>query len=62
MIKVQDYLKSENLKSLLIMQVHDELVLDIYPGEEKTIAENLKKIMEDILSDKEIILKSDVII
>lgn len=62
MIKVQDYIQSNNLKSLLIMQVHDELVLDIYPGEEKTIAENLKKIMEDILSDKEIILKSDVII
>jgi DNA polymerase-1 len=62
MIKVQEYIQSNNLKSLLIMQVHDELVLDIYPWEEQIITENLKKIMEDILSDKEIILKSDVII
>jgi DNA polymerase I-like protein with 3'-5' exonuclease and polymerase domains len=50
------------LKSLLIMQVHDELVFDVFLWEEDTLSQNLQKIMENILIDKEIVLKSDVLI
>jgi DNA polymerase I-like protein with 3'-5' exonuclease and polymerase domains len=55
-------MKSENLKSLMIMQVHDELVFDVYPWEEKILSENIERIMEGILTDKEIVLKSDTLI
>ncbi|MCP4522608.1 MAG: DNA polymerase I [Candidatus Gracilibacteria bacterium] len=62
MIEIAEFIKKEKLNSLMIMQVHDELVFDIYPGEEDFLSENIKKIMESILHDKEIILKSDVIL
>lgn len=62
MIQIAKYIKNSWLKSILIMQVHDELVFDIFPWEEKTLAENLKNIMENILKNKEIVLKSDVLI
>jgi DNA polymerase-1 len=55
-------MKSENLKSIMIMQVHDELVFDVYPWEEEVLSENVERIMESILSDREIILKSDTLI
>ncbi|MDR3150978.1 MAG: hypothetical protein LBU14_05380 [Candidatus Peribacteria bacterium] len=31
MIKINDFIKENNLKSLMIMQVHDELVFDVFP-------------------------------
>jgi DNA polymerase I-like protein with 3'-5' exonuclease and polymerase domains len=45
---------------LMIMQVHDELVFDVFPWEEEIISNKAKKIMENILVDKPIILKADV--
>ncbi len=42
------------------MQVHDELVFDVYPWEEDIIKLEITKIMESIISWKEIILKSDI--
>jgi DNA polymerase-1 len=62
MIQIAQYIKDSWLKSILIMQVHDELVFDVFPWEEKILSENLKNIMENILTDKEIVLKSDVLI
>lgn len=48
MIKVASRLKRENLKTKLILQIHDELVLDA-PSEEREIAEKLlKEEMESI--------------
>lgn len=38
MIKVADVLESEGLKSRMLLQVHDELVLEIAPGEEERVA------------------------
>lgn len=50
MLKVASAIKEEGLKSRLILQIHDELVLDVYPGEEK-IAENLlRKCMQEWLN------------
>ncbi|MBT3727306.1 hypothetical protein HOG21_06730 [bacterium] len=31
MIKTHNFIQNEKLKSKMIMQVHDELVFDIYP-------------------------------
>jgi DNA polymerase I-like protein with 3'-5' exonuclease and polymerase domains len=31
MIKVFEYINKNNLKSKMIMQVHDELVFDVFP-------------------------------
>lgn len=59
MIKSFDFLKNNNLKSKLIMQVHDELVFDTYPWEENIIKKEIKKIMENIFIDKPIKLKVD---
>ena len=47
MIKVKEAFDERKYKSLLIAQVHDELVFDIYPGEENEIALVVKDIMEN---------------
>ena len=60
MIESSKYINDNNLKSKMIMQVHDELVFDVYPWEEDIIKKEITYIMENIISDKEIILKSDI--
>ena len=60
MIKTQEFLEKNKLKSKMIMQVHDELVFDVFPWEEEQISKNIKNIMENILENSEIILKADV--
>lgn len=59
MIRSQDFIEKNNLKSLMIMQVHDELVFDIYPWEEQIIQEAVCNIMENVLENKPIKLKTD---
>lgn len=49
MIKISKLFKDKSLKSKMIMQVHDELVFDIFPWEESLISEKVKYIMENIL-------------
>lgn len=46
MLKVSAALKENNLKSELILQIHDELVLDVYPGEEQQVEKLLHSAME----------------
>ena len=48
MIKVNDALKSKNLKSQLILQIHDELIIDCSPDEIDVVCEILKKEMESV--------------
>lgn len=60
MIESAKFIKEKNIKSKMIMQVHDELVFDVYPWEEDIIKLEITKIMESIISWKEIILKSDI--
>lgn len=60
MIQAHNFLSKQELKSKLIMQVHDELVFDVYPWEENTIKKEIPNIMENILPNKHVKLKVDM--
>jgi len=60
MIRSFDFIKENNLKSKLIMQVHDELVFDILEEEIEILSKNIKNIMENVLVWKEISLLCDL--
>ncbi|SFF54516.1 DNA polymerase I [Thermoflexibacter ruber] len=47
MINIHAWLKSQKLKSKMIMQVHDELVFDIYLPEYDLISKKIKELMEN---------------
>jgi DNA polymerase-1 len=48
MIAVQGWLDREKLKTLLIMQVHDELVLEVPEGELEEAKEKVRELMQDV--------------
>jgi DNA polymerase-1 len=48
MIAVQGFLEKEGLKTLLIMQVHDELVLEVPIPELQTIKQHLPALMQSV--------------
>lgn len=50
MINVQNRLKKENLKSQLILQVHDELIIDAFKDEADKVKTILKEEMEGAVS------------
>ena len=58
MIKIDDMLMSRNLKSKLILQVHDELVLDVHPDEISFMKDEVVKIMQEIVSFK-VLMKAE---
>ncbi len=47
MIHIHQWLKGEKLKSKMIMQVHDELVFDVYLPEYDLISVKIKELMEN---------------
>src|SRR5687768_9226535 len=49
MINIHRRMKQEKLKSLMIMQVHDELVFDVVPGEEDKMSSLVKELMENAM-------------
>ena len=49
MNNVYKKLKSENLKSKLIMQVHDELIIELEDGEEDKVKSIVKDAMENVI-------------
>ena len=49
MIHVHNRLKKENIKSKMILQVHDELVFDVLPDEVETICKIVKEEMEGVI-------------
>lgn len=49
MIDIQDEFKKLNLKSRMILQVHDELVFDMYKEEEETVKEIVAIKMKDAI-------------
>lgn len=61
MVKVYNRLKKENMKSQIILQIHDELILDVYEDELEEVSKILKEEMEsavvldvDLLVDMEV--------
>jgi DNA polymerase-1 len=49
MIEIAKFFKENNLKSKLIMQVHDELVFSVKKDEKEKVEKNVKSIMEKVL-------------
>ncbi|MGH4051050.1 MAG: DNA polymerase I [Clostridium sp.] len=49
MLNVFDKLKDEGLKSTLILQVHDELILNVYKDELKQVEDLVKDQMENVI-------------
>lgn len=47
MININNYLKTNNYKSQMIMQIHDELVFDISEDEKEVLIPTLTKMMEE---------------
>lgn len=52
MVRVYERLKKENLKSKLILQVHDELIIDAFKDEEKQVRKLLTEEMENAVKLK----------
>ena len=49
MVRVDQALRRENLRSRLILQVHDELLLECPPEEAERAARLLKECMEQVI-------------
>ncbi len=49
MVRVYNKLKEENLKSKLILQVHDELIVEAYEDEKEKVKEILRSEMENVI-------------
>ncbi|MBE7073845.1 MAG: DNA polymerase I [Clostridiales bacterium] len=50
MLKVAQSIKENNLKSQLILQIHDELIIDVYPGELEKVKHLLISNMENVVA------------
>lgn len=50
MISIHDWMKTEGLKSKMIMQVHDELVFDVHKSELELMQEKVPEMMKNALS------------
>lgn len=60
LVEVHRWLTAEGLKSKLCLQVHDEIVVDVVPGEEKILVENIPVIMSEVYPHKHVRLGVDV--
>jgi DNA polymerase-1 len=49
MIHVHDWMKKENLKSKMILQVHDELVFDAHKDEVELLKKNIPGLMSNAI-------------
>lgn len=50
MIRVVDKMRALNLKSKLVLQIHDELIVDCYPNESEQVKTILKEEMEGVVN------------
>ncbi len=60
MVGVYKRLKSNKMKSRLILQVHDELIIEAYEPELEEVKKILKEEMENVVDTFKVQLKSDV--
>ena len=49
MVHVYNELKDNNLKSKLVLQVHDELLIETYEDEKEIVKKILKNCMESVI-------------
>ena len=49
MINIHDWMKKEQLKSKMILQVHDELVFDVHKSERQIMEKKIPKFMKDAI-------------
>ncbi|MBI9010055.1 MAG: DNA polymerase I [Tenericutes bacterium] len=47
MVKIRDSFKKENIQSKMILQIHDEIVLDVLPNELEKVTKIVKDLMEN---------------
>ena len=52
MVAISKWMKDNEIKSKMIMQVHDELVFDVDSSEIDLLSLNIKKIMESVIKIK----------
>ncbi|MEQ8517830.1 MAG: DNA polymerase I [Cytophagales bacterium] len=52
MIKIHDWMNSEKMKSKMILQVHDELVFDVYKNELDSLKDKVEDIMKNAIPMK----------
>ncbi|MBN2676425.1 MAG: hypothetical protein JXR30_04205 [Alphaproteobacteria bacterium] len=48
MIRVDDFFRKENLKTKMLLQIHDEIILETPPEEKDFVVQSLRKIMESV--------------
>ena len=59
MVKIHQEIKARNLQSKMILQVHDELVFDMYKPEQEILTELVKANMENAIKGLKVTLKVD---
>ena len=52
MIEIDTYIRQNNCKSRMILQVHDELVFEIHKTEKNVFEAKVREVMEGIFSGK----------
>ena len=57
MVSVDKKLKESNLKSKIVLQVHDELLLEVYKDEEDTVS---KIVEESMITAADLAVKLDI--
>ncbi len=50
MIAVQKWIEDKKLKSKLILQIHDELIMEVPEDEVALVTENLPQIMDSVVT------------
>lgn len=59
MIRIQDMLDSGNYKSLMVLQVHDELIFDLHPDEIETLPPKISNIMQTVVNF-DVVMKAEL--
>ena len=59
MIRIQEYLEDENLKTRMLIQVHDELVFELHKTESDEVSAKIRELMEKAM-DLDVPLKVDM--
>ena len=52
MILIQESIRTKKLKSRMVLQIHDELLFEVEPGEEKVLEDMARKEMESVVKLK----------